>query len=405
MKIAHFSPLPPQRSGIAAYGTDLLPQLAELAQVTAYTEQDSPVQLDGSVSVRPLQDFFHSSQLRYQYDICLYHMGNHPLYHEGIYQLLLRYPGIVVLHEADLRAFHWNRCCSGGDRTGYLREMAFAYGPEGLKEAREVIDGSRPLFASVQPLANRIASASLGIIVHTEYAQKLVLAETASARVTTVPLAALPVVKPAPARTIPDFLAELPAKSIILASFGYLAPSKRINVVLQALAQLRLEYNNVQYLLVGKPIIGYDPAPLIDALGLNQMVHLTGYVDETTFDACLAATDIGINLRTGPTGGEMSATLNDLLRHGKTTIVSRVGGFERLPEDCVVKIGQGEQEVDELVSALRHLINEPAACRAYGDAARRYVVEELSFAQTAKRYLAFIEEVLQVDSRPDWHLG
>jgi glycosyltransferase involved in cell wall biosynthesis len=394
MKIAHFSPLPPQQSGIATYCAALLPRLAELAQVTAYVEQATTLSLEPAVAVRPLLDFLHSPQRRYRYDVCLYHMGNHPLYHENIYQLLLRYPGIVILHEADLRAFHWNRQRGGADRAGYLREMGYAYGLEGLSQAREIMAGHWPLLEMERPLCNRITAASLGVIVHTSYAQELVLAETTSARVTTVPLAALPPTTPARNETTPDFLAELPPDSVILASFGYMAPTKRIEVVLQALARLRTECPNVRYLLVGQPVVGYDPTPLIDALGLRDIVHLTGYVDETTFRAYLAATDIGINLRTGPTGGEMSATLNDLLRHGKTTVVSRVGGFAGLPDNCVIKIDQGEDEVDELLTVLRRLIHEPASRREYGEAARHYVAEELSFTQTAQRYLAFVAEVL-----------
>jgi glycosyltransferase involved in cell wall biosynthesis len=400
LSIAHFSPLPPQRSGIAVYCAELLPRLAAEMRVDAYV--DAPAANDStlarSLDIRSIADFLASPDLRKRYHVCLYHMGNHPAYHEPIYSALLRYPGVTVLHELDLHAFYLTR--SGP--AVYVREMGYACGLDGARRARLVSAGKLDTSNDLPPLFNRIADVSLGLIVHTEYARQRILAESPRARVAYIPLAASLPSSSAPTGK-PGLFEAFPPGVIVLASFGYVAPSKRIEVVLRALAQLRNEMSNVRYILVGEQVPGCNFGPLIEELGLTDIVHLTGFVDDAAFQVYLNTIDIGINLRTGPTGGEMSATLVRLLASSRPTIVSDVGGFAALPDKCVVKLRQDTSEVEQLVAALRYLAANPHGRAAYGEAARQYVQRECSFESVAHRYTAFIRECLDsiVDKLPE----
>ena len=79
MKVAYYSPQPPERSGIADYSALLLPALAK--------------RIDVDVVRRG------SRRVRRRVDVSLYHVGNDPAAHGWIVEALRRRPGIVVLHE------------------------------------------------------------------------------------------------------------------------------------------------------------------------------------------------------------------------------------------------------------------------------------------------------------------
>src|SRR3954469_21672705 len=82
MRIAFFSPLPPARSGIADYSYTLLEYLKPFVSIDVFT--DTPAQFDVS-----------------HFDVCLYQLGNNP-FHTFAYEAAMKYPGVVVLHEANL---------------------------------------------------------------------------------------------------------------------------------------------------------------------------------------------------------------------------------------------------------------------------------------------------------------
>jgi glycosyltransferase involved in cell wall biosynthesis len=305
----------------------------------------------------------------------------------------LRHPGIVVLHEFDLHGFYVNRT-RPDNAAAYIREMGYAYGPDGAHEARLILAGRCSVPSGTRPLFNRIVDVSPGVIVHTEYARRILLATSPRARVAHIPLAASQSSVDGSIH-LPTLFKQFPPGTIVLASFGYIAPSKRIESILRALAQVRAEISNFRYVLVGEPVPECDFRPLIDDLGLTDIVHVTGFVDDAEFQAYLNSVDIGVNLRTGPTGGEMSAAVVRLLASGRPTIVSDVGGFSDLPGECVVKVRQDEDEVAQLVTALRYLIVDAQARAAYGEAARRYVLREFAFPVVAQKYATFIRECLE----------
>src|ERR1700704_4742318 len=87
MRVAWFSPLPPVRSGVAAYSADLLPHLTARSAVDCFTESNA-------------HDFVWQAQ-RQPYDLVVYQLGNAPC-HDYMWAYLAAYPGLVVLHDARL---------------------------------------------------------------------------------------------------------------------------------------------------------------------------------------------------------------------------------------------------------------------------------------------------------------
>src|SRR5262249_46997455 len=79
LQVAFFSPMPPSKSGIADYSASLVAEMEKRAQVTVFDRAADP----GA------------------FDIALYQLGNNP-HHDFVYETALRYPGVVVMHEANL---------------------------------------------------------------------------------------------------------------------------------------------------------------------------------------------------------------------------------------------------------------------------------------------------------------
>ena len=97
MKLAYFSPMPPEQSGIADYSALLLPALRERIDVTV-------VRRGKKTAPRGT-------------DVALYHVGNNPDAHAWIVDALRKRPGVVVLH--DFALHHLVAGMTVGRRDGH----------------------------------------------------------------------------------------------------------------------------------------------------------------------------------------------------------------------------------------------------------------------------------------------
>jgi hypothetical protein len=76
-----------------------------------------------------------------------------------------------------LLAFYLNRIALSDGPAGFIREMGYAYDVRGTQAARAIVYDKRPYNIHDYPLFNRIATISLGIVVHTQAARKRILSE------------------------------------------------------------------------------------------------------------------------------------------------------------------------------------------------------------------------------------
>src|SRR5262249_49501390 len=106
VRVAYYSPLPPDRSGIADYSALLLPALAR--------------RIDVDVVRRGSRWFQRPRRFHREADIDLYHVGNDPAAHGWIVEALRRRPGIVVLHDFVLHHLVAGMTLGRGDGSGYL---------------------------------------------------------------------------------------------------------------------------------------------------------------------------------------------------------------------------------------------------------------------------------------------
>ncbi len=398
LKIAFFSPLNPQRSGISDYSEELLPFLAACdLEIDLYVDGFKPTNrlLIGSFAWFDYQS--EPSRLRElpNYDAVVYHMGNDHRYHAGVYDAARATPGVIVLHDFSLQHFFLGLARERADPNIYLDEVGACEGPALRAEAEDSLNGGA--IPSIQadpasfPLNCRLVTSAESIIVHSEWS-----ASRLKHIAPTVPIRRINM------HVLPDVFAkkhEAPggdARRVELASFGHVTTEKGIGRTLRVLASLRASHD-FHYTLVGQPD-NYDVAEMVRDHGLRDRVTITGFVTLEEFQRRIAETDIAVNLR-DRTVGETSASVCRVMAAGVPVVVSNVGWFAELPDDAAVKVEPSETGDASLRAGLSRLMEDAALRRQIGENARRYFLDQHSIEKSAAAYAAAIRETVERRAR------
>ncbi len=405
MRLAYFSPLPPSKSGIADYSSELLPVLSRGAEISVFVEQTTEVDRHASQTNYRVQPAgrFEELHAKEPFDLCIYHQGNNP-YHEYIYDRALKTPGLVVLHEHCLHHLIAWKTLGRDNEESYRDEMFFAYGRNGAEIAEMRSRGCGSDYQQfVYPLNRRLVSSSLGVIVHNEYAASQI--ETLSApdfnvpRVEVVPHHLSPLVYELDTFDKAECRRALgiPADAWVIASFGFVTLSKRIPALLRTFRKLLDIVPDARCLIVGEDHWKWSIKPVIEEMGLAEKVQITGYTSEQDFFRYLKAVDVVVNLRY-PTAGETSGTLIRALGAGKPVVVSDHGQFGEIPDRACLRVTPGPDEEKELFSRLRDLAWRPSLGESIGREASKWARAECDLLRSAGRYLSFAERLV-VESR------
>jgi glycosyltransferase involved in cell wall biosynthesis len=396
MKIAYFSPLPPQKSGISEYSVYLLETLSEHAEVDVWVDGYTPSSqsiLNHLKVIDYVQNPGHLAKLN-EYDEIIYNIGNNPYYHSNIYDVFLKYNGIVILHDFVLYYLVTGYLldhCKNPDL--FLEELKMNHGNAGYVEGLEILRGDTPplqyKYPEKWPLNKRLIDMAKGIIVHSEYAKNEVLRINPDANCTVIAQIGPDPGKIALTEKRRKELKEkygIEQAEILLASFGYVAPSKRIHQVVDALSALK-SYP-FKYLLVGE---GDYVKNQVKKYGLTDKVVYTGFTTIEEFDDLIALSDVVINLRY-PYMGETSASLIRALLLGKASVVSDIGWFSELPDEVVYKIPLDDNEVATLRHCLKTLMENSKFREDLENKALQYSRQVLDRRVISSSVIKFIKQ-------------
>jgi len=369
VRVAYYSPMPPERSGIADYSAHLLPALAERIDVRVVRRGRT----------RPVRGT----------DLALYHVGNNPNAHGWIVEALRRRPGVVVLHDFVLHHLVAGLTIGRGDGHGYLDAMEREGGVVGRLLGHGVLDKRIPPLWESRPedyhLAGEVLGRATGLIVHSRYVEERARAAAYEGPVWRIPHPAWPV-------TTEGLSGSEPQGSPLIGSFGNLNASKRIPQLLEAFARLRRTRPGARLLLVGAVSPGFDLDRRLQRLGLSEAgITREAYVEEDRLWALMAACDVCVNLRS-PTMGETSGSVIRQLSLGRPVVVSDVGWFAELPDAVALKVPVGAGETEALHAALELLAREEGARRAMSAAALELVRREHDLGRVADLYAAALEQ-------------
>ena len=366
MKVAIFSPMPPERSGISDYSALLLPALSARCEV---------VMVKRGTKKPPRGT-----------DLCVYHMGNNPEAHGWIVEALRRTPGVVVLHDFVLHHLVAGLTIGRRDGHGYLDAMEREGGVVGRLLGHAVLDKRIPPLWENRPqdfhLAGEVLGLASGLIVHSHYVRDRARGAGFAGPIWIVPHPAFPV---------PDVPSVAVVGEPLFGSFGNVNASKRVPQLLSAFARVRQGHPQSGLLLVGATSPGFDLDRRLQRLGLEgEGLVREGYVDEQRLWGLMQACDVHVNLRS-PTMGETSGTAIRALALGKPLVVSDVGWFSELPAEVALKVPVDDDETQTLVAALELLASRPDVRKAMGAAALELAHREHGLDRVAELYVSAFE--------------
>ncbi|MBC4014934.1 glycosyltransferase family 4 protein [Siccirubricoccus deserti] len=385
-----FTPLPPTRSGIAAYAAELLPLLAGTLRIAAVVASARDVVPLPGVAVMAEAEYRRHEALHALPH--LHQLGN-SLDHAHVYRAALRTPGVLVLHDPVLHHLVEALTLARGDWAAYEAALAGEYGAAGRRLARLRRAG---LFDPAQrwllPLNGAVLDRAKGVLVHSRFAAGRI-DRIGGPEVRVVPHHLSPLVPAADglSREAARVRLGLPQEVPVLLSLGHATPAKRIDLVLAAVARLKAAGSPLLHVIAGASDPGFDLAGLVGSLGLGDRVRITGWLTEADFLAHARAADLLVNLR-APLAGESSGALVRALGMGLPALVDDAGPAAEWPDAVVAKLPVGPEPLPRLGAAIGALLADPAGLAARGSAAAVHVRAACAPAVSAAAYLAALRD-------------
>jgi hypothetical protein len=324
--VGFHAPLPPARTGVADYATQLLAAMRRF----------------GRVEVAPRNAGVH-----------LYHLGNNAL-HASIHRRCLDEPGVVVLHDAVLHHFYLGSL----SREAYVEEFVFNYGEWSRSLAASLWDGRArsagdPRYFQFGML-RRVAETAKAVVVHNRSAAERVRRHASEATVVEIPHLFHAPADP-PAAAVLHFRSKLgiaPSQPLC-GVFGYLRESKRILPVLRVCRRLE-----IPLLLAGEA--DRDLQRALTVFDGNSGVHRLPFLPQAEWWVAAHATDLCVNLRYPP-AGESSGVAIRMMGIRKPVLLTDSDEVASFPASACIRILPGPGEEEHLEYALSWLI------RSFGD--------------------------------------
>lgn len=366
-RLAYVSPLPPERSGIAEYSAELLPELSRYYDIDVVAPQTVVVNpwIRANCRLRGI-DWFRAHAGNY--DRVLYHMGN-STYHAHMFALMEDIPGVVVLHDFFLSGVMSYLEMTGADPGIWLAAL---YESHGYAAVAQRFGPDRGAAIAAFPCNLRVLRMALNVIVHSEHSKDLARSwyGTAAAESWRVVAHMRRAVSNVPRLQARQALG-LGEHSFVVCSFGLLGPTKLNLRLLTAWSASRLGTDpDCSLVFVGENASGDDGAALLAAIAASparERICVTGWADGDLYRRYLAAGDVAVQLRMR-SRGETSGTVLDCMNYGLPTIVNAHGSLADLPGDAVIKLPDSFADSD-LMAALQRLKDDPverARLRARG---------------------------------------
>ena len=387
-RIHWVSPLPPAETDIAHYTGRILPALAARAEVVLWTDAERwEPWLEEHAEVRRYDPGAHAPLDMAglvpgagAVEPVFVHMGNNALFHAGPLVLARRMPTCVVFHDIALQDLSFGLVDHGAiSSETYRDEMTRWYGDAGASAADRVLarKATPSEEAGRHPFPEIALTSAVAALTHTDMAF-----ETITARCH-VPCYQLDLpFAPGPG----PVCAREGEGPLRLVQFGYIAPNRRLDQVLEALAALPPGVDFV-FEIFGTVWDERHLAGKIAELGLRDRVRHRGFVAEAELDAALARAHLVFNLR-HPTMGEASGSQLRIWAAGAASVVTDLGWYAGLPEQTVFRIGpEGEQAA--LAELVLRIDADRGLCAQVGAAGRA----RLEARHTPERYAEGILEV------------
>jgi glycosyltransferase involved in cell wall biosynthesis len=391
MKIVMFTPMAPTSAigRVAKWLTDEL--LARQHEVVIIRTEDVPYQVDVMhdfvTRYVAWQDTENVESFLYSADCVIYQIGNHYEFHRGSLEWLPRTSGIVCLHDFYLGCLFWGWAEERRDIAVKVVEKWY-----GLDIANRYFTypSSTEFFqatATTAPMTEWIVSMSSAVITHANWDVPRVL-QVCPGPVHCVPLAyQIPGVVQS---LTPQFRQE---QEFNLLTIGYMNFNKKIPEIIQAIASEPHLQQVAHLRLVGEILPEIQQQWLDLAQELAVKVTIYGKLDDQQLQHAVLQADVMCCLRQ-PTFEAASASVIEAMLYGKAAIVTDLGFYRELPDDCVFKVSS-HNLIDELQQTLTLLLNQPKFRTDAAEKAQRWAQKVFNVQHYANKVIEMAHTVTQ----------
>lgn len=385
-KLLYASPFPPMQSGISDYSVVLVKALSDKFDITLYTD-NYDIQEDSLGKYPVLKHGVDEIDFdKFQYVV--YNIGNNPDFHCYIYEMCLKHPGMIILHDMVIYFLF----------VGYYYEKNELYskiyqeaGLENFVEIREMMKaGETDLqVVSKNPMNRELVRSGNKIMVHSWFTYNNVMESGLISKEQIRKINHISLEDSSKEKIIieREKLFEkynIPRDALIITSFGHIVQSKLNGHTCRVVKKIAERIGRkLCYVMVG----GGTAA---DEYLEPDFIIKTGYTELDEFEAFIDYSDLIVNLRY-PSMGETSGVMLRILQVGKTCITNNGGWFSELPEDCVCKIELDDIE-GNLERAIEKFVTNPEERERLGASAKDYFEREYSPGVISQQIYDFLTE-------------
>ena len=383
-RLAFISPLPPERSGIADYSAELLPELAKYYEIDVVLAQPE-ARVPGNFAQRSVEWFDTHSE---QFDRIMYHFGNSS-FHQHMFDLLERHPGVVVLHDFFLSGVIDHAEASSRYPNNFCRMLYQAHGYRALCDER---DHGRAEAIYRYPCNKAVIDQASGVIVHSAHSVELAArwyGQAAASGWHQIPLM----------RALPGEIDKAAARKalgigdddFLVCSFGMLSPTKCSEQIAAAWIGSALHADPRCHLVFVGDNAQLFGAALAHRIAVHPRIRITGYANDQVYRSYLAAADAAVQLR-ARSRGETSAAVLDCLAYRLPTVINAHGSAAEVPADVCIRLDDDFTQA-ALSAALEQLHQQDALRARLSAAAGAYMRAEHHPARIGALYRDAIEAI------------
>lgn len=388
-KIALFTPLPPKKSGISDYSLELIPFLSKYFDIDIYID-DYIVDSDFLKYNYNIINYRLFDQNKDLYDNIVYQFGNSS-YHAYMYDIALKYSGVVVLHDFYLSGLVNHIAHTSNIPQFFFDALEYSHGDIGTSYKKDIFSGKKTVTDAIKdlPLNKHIIDAAKAIIVHSDYSKELFsqFCDKSYNIIKINQLIKIPSQKAINTKQTKKSKLGFSIDETIISAFGHISESKQYHFILESMIQGNLfEKHNIKLIFVGEfvcPNYKQKILDFIDKNKLNKKVIITGFVDDDIYKNYLLASDIGINLRSD-SRGETSRALLMNMAYALPTIVNDYATFSELPDNTLIKVNTAD--IQNLNSVIESLINQTDYKNEISSNAYDYIVNNHNITDIVKEY-------------------
>ncbi len=417
-RLAWFTPLPPIRSGISQYSIELIPTLLQNYEIDIFVNSQEDLLFSKSaLNILDAHDFIHK-HAQDPYASIIYQMGNAPC-HAYMWPYLVQYPGLVVLHDANLHHSRARTLLQEGRPDDYRTEFSYNHPSAPCGVAELGLNGLLGSLYYLWPMRQIILDASRTILVHNSWLANIIKQEQPTLPVEVVEMGVPPPESTQNANNRLREIHHIDKDAILFTAFGKITPEKRISQILRSLASLNVHKHPWHLLLCGESVEHYRVEQEASNLGIGNQVSVTGYVSDDQMSDHLTASDIGLCLR-WPSARETSASWLRFLAAGKPTIITDLSHLSEIPsldprnwqltsgptnsgrtiEPICISIDIVDEE-HSLSLALSRLCIDTTLRNTLGQAAHNYWKNHFNLEKMRSGYIQAIEKTCAFDNKSE----